>query len=549
MFDEEQAQFVCDFLECLTCSSGVPLRLMDWQRDMITEFYGQLIEDEDDPAGSYLRRYQYLYLEIAKKNGKSEIAAGLGVYHLFADGEINGEVYVVAADRDNAGIVFAAAKYMVEQSPALKKRSRIVDSVKTIYDETSGSRLKVLSSEAYSKHGYKPSCVIFDELHAQPSRDLWDVMTFGSGDARRQPVWIVLTTAGDDPDRKSIGWEVHEKALAIYRGRRGASDEKAYNDPRWLPIIYGLGLIEDEDELKEINIYDEDLWRRCNPSLGKTLKMATIRAQAADAKKSEAAERLFRWLRLNQWIATATVGWIPITIYDKTQWNPPGCKDWREAVQLLRGKTCYGGVDLSKSTDLTAFVLVFPPQEGLDRWVALPTGWMPLNGIEAREREDHVPYRDWIRAGFLHGCKGDIIDFEDVAYAVVQAARDYDLRMVGFDPYLGATVMQRIREALSGTVTEVVEIPQGIRTISPPMKELERLIRAHEMLHVHNTAARQCFLNVRCVSDDNENIKPTKKKSRGRIDLTVGWIIAFATAMLLPAPTLADSVAAADWHM
>lgn len=139
MFDEEQAQFVCDFLECLTCSSGVPLRLMDWQRSMITEFYGQLIEDEDDPAGSYLRRYQYLYLEIAKKNGKSEIAAGLGVYHLFADGEINGEVYVVAADRDNAGIVFAAAKYMVEQSPALKKRSRIVDSVKTIYDATSGA--------------------------------------------------------------------------------------------------------------------------------------------------------------------------------------------------------------------------------------------------------------------------------------------------------------------------------------------------------------------------------------------------------------------------
>lgn len=549
MFDEEQAQFVCDFLECLTCSSGVPLRLMDWQRDMITEFYGQLIEDEDDPAGSYLRRYQYLYLEIAKKNGKSEIAAGLGVYHLFADGEINGEVYVVAADRDNAGIVFAAAKYMVEQSPALKKRSRIVDSTKTIYDETSGSRLKVLSSEAYSKHGYKPSCVIFDELHAQPSRDLWDVMTFGAGDARRQPVWIVLTTAGDDPDRKSIGWEVHEKALAIYRWRRGARDGKAYDDPRWLPIIYGLGLIEDEDELKDLNIYDEDLWRRCNPSLGKTLKLATIRAQAADAKKSEAAERLFRWLRLNQWIATATVGWIPITIYDKTQWNPPGCKDWREAVQLLRGKTCYGGVDLSKSTDLTAFVLVFPPQEGLDRWVALPTGWMPLDGIDAREREDHVPYRDWIRAGFLHGCEGDIIDFEAVADAVVQAAQDYDLRMVGFDPYLGATVMQNIRERLAGTVTEVVEIPQGIRSISPPMKELERLIRAHEMLHVHNTAARQCFLNLRCVSDDNENIKPTKKRSRGRIDITVAWIIAFATAMLQPAPTLADSVAAADWHM
>ncbi len=125
-----------------------------------------------------------------------------------------------------------------------------------------------------------------------------------------------------------------------------------------------------------------------------------------------------------------------MTIYDKTQWNPEGAAHWTDAVRLLRGKRCFGGVDLSKSTDLTAFVLVFPPQEGLPHWVALPTGWMPLDGIEAREREDHCPYRDWMRAGFLHGCEGDIIDFEAVADAVVQAAQDYDLQMVGFDPYL-----------------------------------------------------------------------------------------------------------------
>ena len=361
MFDAEAASFVCEFIEYLTCSNGAPFRLMDWQRDAVTEFYGQMIEaegEETDAAGSYLRRYQYLYLEIAKKNGKSELAAALGVYHLYADGEVNGEVYVVAADRDNAGIVYSAAKWMVEHSPALMKRSRIVDSVKTIYDTVSGSKLKVLSSEAYSKHGYKPSCVIFDELHAQPTRDLWDVMTFGAGDAREMPVWIVLTTAGDDPDRKSIGWEVHEKALSILRCRQGCAREGDMDDPRWLPIIYGLGLIEDEDELKSINIYDEDLWRRCNPSIGKTVKLSTIRAEAQEAKRSEAAERLFRWLRLNQWIATHTVGWIPVTIYDKTQWNPEGCKDWREAVNLLRGKKCFGGGDLSKSTDLSVMGVI-----------------------------------------------------------------------------------------------------------------------------------------------------------------------------------------------
>ena len=554
MFDAEAASFVCDFLECLTCSNGAPFRLMDWQRDAVTEFYGQMIKaegDEADPAGNYIRRYQYLYLEIAKKNGKSELAAGLGVYHLYADGEVNGEVYVVAADRDNAGIVFGAAKWMVEHSPALKKRSRIVDSTKTIYDTVSGSKLKVLSSEAYSKHGYKPSCVIFDELHAQPNRDLWDVMTFGAGDAREQPVWIVLTTAGDDPDRKSIGWEVHEKALSILRCREGRAREGDMDDPRWLPIVYGLGLIEDEDELKQVNIYDEGLWRRCNPSIGKTVKLSTIRAEAQEAKRSEAAERLFRWLRLNQWIATHTVGWIPVTIYDKTQWNPDGCKGWREAVQLLRGKKCFGGGDLSKSTDLTAFTLLFPPQDGLETWVALFTGWIPLDGIEARERADHAAYRDWIRAGFIRGCEGDVIDYEDVLQTILQAAADYDVRMIGFDPYLSATLTQRIAAELQrmGKATQVVEIPQGIRSISPPMKEMETLIREHKMLHVHNTAARQCFANVQLVTDDNENIKPTKKRSRGRIDITVSWIIAFATSKLEQHPSINEKVQSEEWSL
>ena len=549
MFDAEQASFVCDFIECLQCSNGAPFKLIDWQRQAVMEFYGEMVGDEADPAGSYIRRYQYLYLEIAKKNGKSELAAALGVYHLYADGEINGEVYVVAADRDNAGIVYAAAKWMVEHSPALKKRSRIVDSTKTIYDTVSGSKLKVLSSEAYSKHGYKPSCVIFDELHAQPNRDLWDVMTFGAGDAREQPVWIVLTTAGDDPDRKSIAWEVHEKALSILRCREGRAREGDLDDPRWLPIIYGLGLIEDEDELKNIDIYDEDLWRRCNPSIGRTVKLSTIRAEAQEAKRSEAAERLFRWLRLNQWIATHTVGWIPVTIYDKTQWNPEGCASWRDAVRLLRGKRCYGGADLSKSTDLTALTLLFPPQDGLDSWVALFTGWIPLDDIEARERADHAPYRDWIRAGFLHGCEGDVINYDDVLQTIVQAAEDYDLRMIGFDPYLSATLTQRITAQLAGKPTQVVEIPQGIRSISPPMKEMETLIREHKMLHIHNTAARQCFANVQCVTDDNENIKPTKKRSRGRIDITVSWIIAFATSKLEQHPSINEKVQSEDWSL
>lgn len=541
MFQKKKAEFVCNFLECLTCSNGAPFRLMDWQRDAVTEFYGTYAQPEDRAAP--VRQYQYLYLEIPKKNGKSELAGGLGVYHLFADGEKNGEVYIVAADRDNAGIVYNVAKWMVENSPALLKRSRVVDSTKTIVDKLSGSKLKVLSSEAYSKHGYKPSCVIFDELHAQRNRDLWDVMTFGAGDAREAPVWIVLTTAGDDPDRKSVGWEIHRKALSILRYREGNRDERYNDDPRWLPIIYGLGRCEDDDALKTLDIYNEELWKQCNPSIGRTVKLSTIRAEAEEAKQSEASERLFRWLRLNQWIAVHTVGWLPVTLYDKTEWQA------ENPLAILKGKRCFGGLDLSTCSDLTAFTLLFPPQAGLSKWVALLQGWIPNGDLQEREKRDHVPYGTWIQKGFLHECDGDIIDYEDIFNAVMQAAKQYDLRMAGFDPALASAIMQRLTNALAGTPTQIITVPQGMLSISPPMKELERLIRAGEMLHVPNPAARWCFGNVRLITDGNENIKPTKKRATGRIDMLVSWIIAFATVQVAPKPTLADALASGDWHM
>ena len=237
-YNREAGQFVCDFVERLpTTDTGRPFQLYQWQLDAIMDFYSTMVPESgtDDPE-QLIRQYWYLYLEISKKNGKSELAAALGLYHLLGDGELNAEVYICAADRDNAGIVFNAAVFMATSAPWTAKmiargELKIVDSQKRIiyrrrvrtgnggYKWVKVGELRAVSSEAYSKHGYKPSCVIFDELHAQPNRDLWDVMTAGSGSGRRQPVWIVLTTAGDDPDRTSIGWEVHEKAVAVRDAR------------------------------------------------------------------------------------------------------------------------------------------------------------------------------------------------------------------------------------------------------------------------------------------------------------------------------------------
>ena len=367
--------------------------------------------------------------------------------------------------------------------------------------------------------------------------------------ARRQQAVIVLTTAGDDPDRTSIGWEVHEKCRRILAWRRGEPEREGDTDaPEWCPIMYGIGILtgDDPERIAELDIYDEALWYACNPGLGHNLKLRDFRADARAARQSEAAERWFRWLRLNQWISTKSVGWLPLTLYDKSQFNRPEWKalkapERRQAVRdYLVGKRCFGGLDLSTTTDLTAFTLLFPPQEGLDTWVVLFWAWRPEEGVLEAEQRDHVPYRDWTRAGFLELCPGDMVDFTMVEDAVAAAVDVFDLDTLGVDPYLSRTLTPRLMERR----VNVVEIPQDMKNLSPAMKEVERLTRAHQMLHEHNTAARWCFGNVRCAVDGNENIKPMKNRSIGRIDITVAWIIAMAVALLAEGrpPDLAEAL-------
>lgn len=544
------AAYVCGFLESLAFGSGDwegrPFKLQQWQRLPLEQFYGTMDRDEQN---EFVRQFQYLYFEIPKKNGKTEVAAGLGLYHLVGDGEKNPQVYICAADKDNASICYNAMLNMIEHRSWLKRRVDPVESRREIRLKDGSGFIKVLSADAYSKHGYNASCVIFDELHAQPNRKLWDIMTFGAGSARRQPVWIVLTTAGDDPDRHSIGWEIHDQCRRILAARNGTGPAEDDN-PIWLPVMYGLP--DDPEELDKIDIWNEDVWKRCNPSIGVTVSLRTIRQEAAAAKKNEANERLFRWLRLNQWIATKSVGWLPLTLYDRTQWHVPRLEEVYKGNQLrqemrrtLRGKKCYGGLDLATTTDLAAFVLEFPPQPGLDKWVVLFWAWRPREGVVDAENRDHVPYRDWERAEYLSLCDGDMVDFMEIEDTILECRKTYNLVCLGVDPYLSRMMSGRLERAK----LMVVEIRQNMADMSPAMKDLEVKLRAGGMVHEHNTAARWNFGNVRCRTDGNENIKPMKNLSTGRIDMTVAWIIAHATAMMAPANSLAEKVKAGQWHM
>lgn len=503
--DRRKAEEVCRFVE-LTCLTGdfygKPFRLLPWQRETLERVYGTVREDGR-------RQYRYAYLEIPKKNGKTEMIGSLGLYHLTCDGP-GGQIFCCAADRQQASLVFKAAVAKIEQDPALKKLLKITASTRVIINRQTGSTMQVLSAEAYTKHGLNPTVVIFDELHAQPNRELWDVMTFGAGAAREEPLWWVITTAGDDPDRTSIGWEVHEYARRVRDGE--------IRDDTWFVRIYGAP--EDAD------IYDEAVWTAANPSLGTTIKLDTVRDEAQAAKNNPANEKNFRWLRLNQWVALKTLSWMPLTLYDACR----STKTWAD----LKGKKCYSGLDLSSTTDLTADGLIFPPQEGLDKYVFTTRQWIPRDNMRERVLRDHVPYDEWARAGYIDVTPGDVVDYDYVKAELIRFAADFQVQAWGNDPW-GA---EKLRQDLLTDDIELLAVKPDIATMSPAMKEIERLMKAGMVEIIDNPCTRWTFGNVTIVTDGNDNYKPKKISKVNRIDPWMALISAMHLCLKLEQPAV-----------
>lgn len=497
---KERALEVIEFIGMLKHTGdfyGKPFTLLPWQHELLWNVYGTVKD-------SGLRQYQFAYLEAPKKQGKTELIAALLLYHIVCDGP-DGQIYCCAAEQWQAGNVYRAALVMISQNDALKKLLKTKESVHEIINTQTKTRVKVLSAEAYSKHGLNPTVVIFDELHAQPNRELWDVMTFGAGAARREPLWWVITTAGDDPDRKSVGWEQHEYARGVIAG--------TIQDPRWYAMIYGAP--------DNADIYDEAVWAAANPSLGVTVPIETIRAEAITARNSEPAEKLFRWLRLNQWVALKHLGWLPLSLWDKTQreWDPTG----------LVGKYCYIGLDLASTTDLTALALLFPPQKGLEEWRCLFKTYIPMENMKERVRRDKVPYDEWARAGYITVTEGTAVDYETIQLQIEAYAKQYKVKWLCADKWNSRMMTQ----ALAKKNIKTVEIDQTIAGLSPGTKELERLLRTDQITHLKDPVARWAFGNAAIATDGNENIKLMKNRSVDRIDPMFALVDAMSAAMKL----------------
>jgi phage terminase large subunit-like protein len=503
MMSNARALYAVNFIEslCHTKGSfaGKPFQLLPWQHEVMSDIYGTLNE-----RGR--RQFNYIYLEVPKKMGKSELGAAVALYHTFADGEQHGEIYSCAADRQQASFVFDVAFDMVEQNPILKGRCRPVISQKTMIDKQTGSVYKALSAEAYTKHGVNLSACVFDELHTQPNRQLYDTMIDGSGDARLEPLWFFITTAGDDPDRKSVAWSVHQKAQNIIDGTE--------INPFWYCRIWGI------PQDYEGDIWDEALWYKVNPSLGHTIEIDAVRRQALEARNDPVKERNFRWLRLNQWVSLKRLGWLPITMWDTT------VRDWSPADLL--GKKCYVGIDLSSKIDLTAAVPLFPPQEGFDDWRFLINAWVPEDNMKEREHRDHVPYGDWVKSKHLNATPGDVVDYGFIKNHIEKMEMQYNVQYYCGDPWH----LEILRQLMPYEIqSKFIEISQLMAGMSPAMGELERLFRSGLISHEKNPLGRWTFGNVIVATDGNENTKPMKNRSLERIDPIVALVDAMAGAI------------------
>lgn len=474
--------------------AGQPFELLPWQwTDVVQPLFGWLRADGT-------RRFRRAYIEIPKKNGKSTLSSGIALYLLCADQEPGAEIYCAAADREQAGIVFREAANCVESSPQLSARLEVVRSTKRIVYPAKNAYLAALSSEVGTKEGLNIHGLIFDELHAQKSRELWDCLRYGFA-ARRQPLLVAITTAGYD--KHSICWEQHEYA-------RGVLDGTIEDDACFAYIRAA----DPEDDWA-----DEKTWFKANPSLGDTISLDSFRDDFREAQQSPAQENAFRRYRLNQW-TEQDVRWLQLSAWDACP-SEPAAPPARE---------CFAGLDLSSTTDLTALALLFPPSAESPLWLARMRFWVPQDSARKREQSDRVPYTQWIRAEHIVATPGNVVDYDRVREDILELAQQHQIARIAIDRW-NAT---QIATQLAGEGLAVEFMGQGFRSLSAPTKQLEQLVLARQLNHQAHPVLRWNVGNLAVEIDAAGNIKPSKKRSTERIDGAVALVMAIALAIATP---------------
>ena len=483
-FDDNEAFKVSRFFsQMLTHPKGgsgkpKPFILEPWQE----EYVKNLLSWKHKSTG--LRKYRTTYLEIPRKNGKTTLAAGILLYMLLVDKENGKEVYSAATTRDQAGLVYEIAAGMVSNSPMLKSRCELIKSKKRIV--TADGYFQACSAEAGAIHGTNPHCVVFDELHLQKDREMWEAFHTGFG-ARTQPVFMAITTAGHD--RSSVCWEQHEYSRNIIDGN--------IQDDSFYPLLFGAS---QEDDWKS-----EETWAKANPCLDVSLNREYLRAECKQAQEIPGLENSFRRLHLNQWTEQES------RLISMHEWDKCGASI---EIAVFDGGVCFGGLDLSSTRDVTAFVLLFPKADGVN---VFPYFWIPEDNINRRAAQDQRVIRSFADAGFVEVTEGNEVDVMHVAKRITEICAPFDVRRIGFDPWNAAGPTQRMKE-LGIPEDVLIKMVQGTSTYNEAIKQMLSMLGSQRLKHDGNKVLRWMASNAAGLADSNGNLKFNKGKSGDKID-------------------------------
>jgi len=502
-FDERRAARFFRFAEQLRHYKGEwagrAIRLEPWQRFRLGSLFGWL------HMTTGLRRFRTAYNEMPRKQGKSLEAAIVALYVTFFDGEVGAEGYTIATKRDQAKIVWNDCARLVASSGL---RHRIVVLAANMHRDALAQKLEPLGADRDSTDGLNPSLIIVDEFHAQKNRGLIDVMETATG-ARRQPVNFQITTAGDDP--LSPCGDQHDYACKVLDG--------VLEDETFFAFIAHA----DVADLEGDGWLRETTWQKANPNYGISVKPDDLRALALKARHMPAAAAAFQQKRLDVWV-NASAPWLSLDGWRRGQtvWAP----------EALRGRPCCLGVDLSSKIDLTAIVAAFPPVDAATdrRWQLVAWCLTPEDTVDERALRDRAPYRHWIAQGYLRTNPGNRIDQGVVVDIIRDAAAQFDVQQIGFDPWNAGNIETELQAA----GFPVIEIPQTMAQMSGPSKDFEADVLDGLVDAGGNPLLAWCISNVVVTRDGKDNIYPVKRKSRGRIDPVIAALMARKLATLTP---------------
>lgn len=496
-FDRQAAEHVVQFFGFLRHSkgewAGQPFELEPWQQFILWSLFGWKREDG-------LRRFRKAYIEVPRKNGKSTFAAGLGLYLLVADGEPGAEVYAAATKREQAKITWSEAARMVQRSPALARMVKHWRASDNLSVEATASRFMPLGADADSMDGLNVHGALIDEVHAHKTSKIVDVLETATG-ARRQPLEFEITTAGYD--RESICWEHHEYTRQVLEG--------TIQDDTWFGFI---ATIDEGDDWK-----DPTVWAKANPNYGVSVKADDLQRKADRARRMPIAQNAFQRLHLNVWTQQSD-RWIDLDLWDENA--------GRVDERTLAGRECYGGLDLSSVSDLTAWVLVFPHEEDPEAVDILARFWCPEAQLTNDQNRYREQYQFWFKIGCLNTTPGDAIDYGFIRKQVLEDAERFRLVDLNVDRLFQS---YQLSQELADEGLEVFGMGQGFLSMAGPMKEFERRLLDRKLHHGGNPILRWMAGNMAVKQDPAGNLKPDKAQSQGKIDGIVALVMALDRAM------------------